>query len=111
MGDRALDETRRYLFAAAGALPPHERGTHAHGRIRAGDEVGERWRGPCRHVVFCPVHTHEPAHRLRDEVEGRAVAVWTVQPEPGDVTGNDVGPDDLELGPREAPLPRDDRRA
>ena len=27
------------------------------------------------------VHAHEPAHRLRDEVERRAVAVGPVQPE------------------------------
>ena len=64
-----VDQAGGHFLPLAGALPTHERRAGAHGGIRAGDEIGQRWRGARGRLVFRAVHAHESAHRLRDEVE------------------------------------------
>ena len=91
--DHAVGEARRHFLALAGSLAPDERGADAHRCVRAGDQVGQRRRGARRRLALGAVDAHEAAHRLRDEVERRPVAVRAVVAEAGDVATHDVGLD------------------
>jgi hypothetical protein len=89
----AIGERGRHLLAMPGAASPHERGEDPHRRVRAGDHVRDRRRGAHPGSGWIAVHAHEAAHRLRDEVERRAVGVRAVETEAGHVAAHEVGLD------------------
>ena len=68
-----------------------QRRQHADRRVQRGVAVHQRGRGAQRLADRRAGQAHQPAHRLPQRVEGRAVAIRAVLPEPGHRTQDDVG--------------------
>jgi hypothetical protein len=83
---------------------PHQRGADAERAMQARDEIGERWAGPQRRPVRRAGHAHKAAHRLRDEIEGRPVAIGAARAEAADVAIDEIGLELAQAGFAEAHL-------
>jgi hypothetical protein len=67
-----------------------QRGQRADRRVERRVAVDDRGRGADRLAHHLTGEVHEPAHRLPERVEGRAVGVGSVLPEPGDRDQDDA---------------------
>src|SRR5262249_21946389 len=93
--DQAVVEARgdrlEWRGATPGSAAADERGANAERAVQSGDEIGQWWAGPQRRAVRHAGHGHEAAHRLRDEIEGRAVAIGAARAEAADVAIDKIG--------------------
>ena len=74
--DEPVHQARLDALAARHVAPPRDEGAgHAERAVEPRDQIADRRGRAHRLLALAPVHRHEPAHRLGDEVEGRALGV------------------------------------
>ena len=89
--DEPIHHARLDALPARSPSPPgHERAGDAEGAVEPGHEVADRHGGAHGLLSVAPVHRHEAAHGLRDEIERRALGVGPDAPVAVDAADHEV---------------------
>src|SRR6516165_7534887 len=89
--DHAVVETGADRVALPAAAAPHQGRAYPKRPVEPGDQIGDRRAGAHRRAVGLAGDAHEAAHRLGDEIEGRAVAISPAGAKAGDVAIDESG--------------------